>query len=446
MNTRVRTSRRRFLQTAATASAALAMPAIVPARVIGENPPSEQIVIAHIGLGWRGMELMRQTFRNPSVRIAAICDCDMSFLMKRLQFLDDQYVIDRPWIQGEGWDCVHAPTPEGGVDPYLDYRKVLDRPDIDAVVIATPDHWHARMFIDALDAGKDVYGEKPLSLTINQGRKVVRKVHETGRVFQTGSQQRSGDFRYFRPAAEFIRNGRIGEVKSARIVIGGTNVVTPVPDEPVPPGMNWEWWLGPAPLVPYNRLRSHVHFRWWWDYSGGQVTDLGVHHADIVQWALDMDGKGPRYIEGTGKEADGAYETFSDFNLKLTYDNGTELTIQNGPGFDLFFEGTKGNLFVNRDRMNSDPAEITQEPLRSDETPLQNSPNHMRNFLECVKSRETPITPADVGHTSGAVCHLANIAGMLGRKLEWDWEREVFVDDPEANTYLERPERAPYQT
>jgi len=247
-----KTTRRTFLQSTGASALCLGFagnaPAWVPHTVLGQTPPSDRIVIGHIGLGWRGFELVRQTFRNPNLRIAAVADLDLAFLMKRLQFLDDQASIDRPWIKGEGWDCLPAPTPAGGVDPYLDYRYLLDRQDIDAVVIAVPDHWHAKTYIDALDAGKDVYGEKPLTLTINQGRAVVRKVQETGRVFQTGLQQRSDPL--FRTACEYVRNGRLGTLKRIRILIRGTNVIDPVPDAPVPPGLDWDRWLGPAPKVP----------------------------------------------------------------------------------------------------------------------------------------------------------------------------------------------------
>ncbi|MBI1388244.1 MAG: twin-arginine translocation signal domain-containing protein [bacterium] len=440
-------TRRSFLQTSAMLGASLAMPAIVPSRVLGATPPSDSVTIAHIGCGWRGRELMMQTIRQNDVKIAALCDLDLNFLMKRMQFFDDQYGIDRQWLKGEGWDTVYQPTPEGGVDPYLDYRKVLDRKDIDAVVIAVPDHWHAKLYIDAMQAGKDVYGEKPISLTIDQGRKIVRSQAETGQIFQTGMQQRSWDL--FRKATEYVRNGRLGKINQIRIVISGTKVVDPVPDEPAPPGLNWERWLGPAPLVPYNVRRSHVTFRWFWDYSGGQVTDLGVHHGDIAQWMLDMDGKGPKTIEGTTETKPGAYETFNEFNLKCTYENGSVLSFESGPGFDMHIEGEKGSIFVNRSEIRSDPADLLNEPLKQGDWKLPQLEDnetgaHIRNFIDCVKSRQQPICPPEIGHRSATVSHLANICGRIGRKLEWDYEKELFVNDTEANGWLNRPEREPY--
>lgn len=439
-------NRRDFLQSVGTSAICLgigsAMPVIVPNTVFGKTPPSDQVVIGHIGLGWRGYELIHQTYRNPNIRIGAVCDLDLSFLMKRLQFLDDQLSTDRTWVKGEGWDCLPAPTPEGGVDPYLDYRYLLERTDIDAVVIAVPDHWHAKLFIDSLDAGKDVYGEKPLTLTINQGRAVVRKVRETGLIFQTGMQQRSQEL--FRTASEYAINGRLGELKRIRIQIRATNVVDPVPDTPVPPGLDWERWLGPAPKVPYNPHRCHISFRWFWDYSGGQITDLGTHHADIAQWALQADNTGPRFIEGIVKPNPGAYETWIDYDLKLTYENGVEVTFENTPGFDMVFEGTKGSIFVNRAEIKSTPAGILQEPLQSNDKRLPVSTDHMQNWIDSIKSRTDPLSTVEIGHRSATVCHLANICGFLKRKLEWDPVNEVFVNDREANQYLERPEREPY--
>ncbi len=440
------TTRRTFLRTTGASAIGLgfagAAPSLVPQAAVGQNPPSDRIVIGHIGLGWRGFELLRQTYRNPHFRIAAVADLDLSFLMKRLQFLDDQAAIDRAWVKAEGWDCLPAPTPAGGADPYLDYRYLLDRKDIDAVVIAVPDHWHARAFIDALDTGKDVYGEKPLSLTINQGRAVVRKVQETGRVFQTGMQQRSDPL--FRTACEYVRNGRLGTLKRIRILIRGTNAIDPLPDAPVPPGLDWDRWLGPAPKVPYNPQRCHVTFRWFWDYSGGQITDLGTHHADIAQWALDMDRSGPRKIEGQASIRPGAYETYTDYDIRLTYENGVVLSFESKPDFDMIFEGEKGEIFVNRSVIKSTPEDILKEPLSGNDIRLPVSENHMQNWADCIRSRSLPLTDAETGHRSATVCHLANIFGMIQRPLEWDPVQEVFVNDTEANHYLKRPQREPY--
>jgi len=439
----MKSSRRNFIKTTGASTFALASaPMFVPSSVIGQTPPSDQVVFAHIGCGWRGFELLRQTYRNPNIRIAALCDTDYGFLTARRQFLDDQNNINRKWIKGEAWDTVPNPQPEGAVDCYSDYRYLLERNDIDALVIAVPDHWHAKLYMDAMDAGFDVYGEKPLTLTINQGRKVVRKARETGQVFQTGMQQRSSGL--FRTACEYVRNGRLGKLQKIRVIIRGTEVREPVPDEIVPPGLDWNHWLGPAAKVPYNPLRCHVFFRYFFEYSGGQVTDLGTHHADIAQWALNMDHSGPRFIEGTQITKPGAFNTFNEYNFKLTYDNGVDLFIESGNGFDMIFYGDKGEIFVNRSKIESTPEEILKEPLTDSDERLPVSNDHFENFISAMKTRERPITDVETGHRSAAVCHLANICGFVGRKLEWDPKRELFVNDTEANSHLERPQREPY--
>ena len=459
-----RPTRRQFLKTTGQSTLCLgagaAFPALVPRTVLGKNPPSDRLVTGNIGMGWRGSELLRECIKNENIRIAALADLDFRFLTDRLQFLDDQTGVDqRKWVKGTVWDNVSNPQPKGSTDPYLDYRHVLDRKDIDAVLIAVPDHWHARLFLDALDAGKDVYGEKPITLTIDQGRKVVRRCQETGRIFQTGFQQR--DHKNFQTACNYVRNGRLGKMKKIRIIVRGTEVRPPVPDAPIPPGLDWERWLGPAPKVPFNPLRCHVYFRYFYEYSGGQVTDLGAHHTDIAQWALDRDGSGPRFIEGTSEVKPGAFNTFTSYHFKLIYDNGVELTIESGDGFDMIFYGSKGELFVNREKIESTPADIMGEPLTSrdslvvessagtdmaDDGYASSTYDHIQNFVECVKTRQRPRTDAEIGHRSATVAHLANICGWVGRKLEWDPQKELFVNDNEANSHLSRPEREPYDT
>lgn len=438
-----KTSRRSFLKTGSAIAAFTSAPMFIPQHIFGAVSPNDKVVIGHIGVGWRGFELLRQTYRNDNIHIAALCDCDMNFLVKRMGFMDDQHAVDRKWTKGEGWDAKPAKSPEGSVDGYLDYRKLLERNDIDAMVIAVPDHWHAKLYLDAMDAGKDVYGEKPLTLSIEQGRRVVRKAQSSGQVFQTGMQQRSD--KLFRTACEYVRNGRLGKIEYAKVAIHGGSQVEAVPDEPAPPGFDWETWLGPAPKVPYNSARGHVSFRWFFEYSGGQVTDLGVHHADIAQWGLGTDGTGPRYIEGYGKTNPGYYNTFNEYNFTMTYDDGRKIIIESMPGFDLYFKGDKGEIFVNRGKIESTPGDILKEPLTDSDIRLQVSDDHMQHFVDCVRTRSQPITDAEIGHRSAAVCHLANICGIVGRKLEWDPVNEIFVNDQEANSYLDRYERDGYE-
>ena len=283
--------RRQFLKHSALLASSAAIPSFVPSYVLGQDAPSDKVNVGIIGLGWRGTQLMHEAFRNDNIQIAALADVDRPYLLHAQSWLDDQSGVDRKWIEGSGSNMLRAEVDEKAVEAYSEYERMLDRKDIDAVIIAVPDHWHAKTYIDSMEAGKDVYGEKPLSLTIKQGRAIADTASETGRVFQTGTQQRSA--KEFLDACEYVRNGRIGEIKEVEVGIGGAPQIGPVPNEPVPPGLDWQKWLGPAPNNPYNPKRCHVTFRWFFDYSGGMVTDWGAHHLDITQWGLGMDKSGP---------------------------------------------------------------------------------------------------------------------------------------------------------
>lgn len=460
MSDKKQPNRRAFLgKTAGTLAALGTAPAFVPSTVLGKNAPSGRVNVGIIGLGSRGMDHVRESFRNPQIRIAAIADLDMTFLMGCLEFLDTQMETNRRWTVRDSWKTLAGPVSEGAVEPYLDYRRLLERKDLDGVLVAVPDHWHAKTYIDAMDAGLDVYGEKPFTLAIQQGRKVVEKCKETGRVFQTGFQQRS--HYNFQRACEVIRNGKLGKIEKIVTRVGATPNADPVPDEPAPGGLNWDLWLGPAPKVPYNSMRCHVNFRHFFEYAGGMVTDIGAHETDIVQWALDMDHSGPRYIEGRAKRAKGMFNTFSDFEFTLTYENGAQLVISSDPGFDMRFYGEKGEMFLNRAAIRTNPAEILDEkPGPNDlrfvpegkqayanegESYHVSTFDHIQNWVDCIKTRETPIVPAEIGQRSSTVAHLANICGLVGgRKLEWDPKTEWFVNDPEANQLLNPPQREPH--
>ena len=256
MSSPARESRRRFLKktmtTAAGAGLAVSFPSIVPPSVLGANPPSNQLVVGNIGVGWRGRDLLRSSLRHSEVRVAALADCDREFLIDRRNMADEANDFERVMLDGN----LRAPRKDGQVDAYENYRRILDRKDIDAVFIATPDHWHAKVSVDAMNAGKDVYCEKPLSLTIDQGRAMVRAARENGRVFQTGSQQRSD--KRFRTACEYVQSGRLGPVDWARATLFHGSDDPPKPDEPIPAGLNWDAWLGATPYVPYNPQRCHV--------------------------------------------------------------------------------------------------------------------------------------------------------------------------------------------
>ncbi|RJP19252.1 MAG: gfo/Idh/MocA family oxidoreductase [Candidatus Omnitrophota bacterium] len=442
MGKKTTSSRRDFMKATSSLGFVAAMPTIVPSSVVSaEVAPSDTFVVGNIGLGWRGMDLVNGAMRNKNLEIAAIADLDMPFLLNALKILDDHYVVEREWIEGRGSQMKRPALTKKAVDAYNDYRYLLERKDLDAVMIAVPDHWHAKTYIDAMNAGKDVYGEKPLSLTINQGRAIVRAARTNNRIFQTGSQQRSA--KEFRTACEYVRNGRLGKIRHVHIGVGGAPQRQGVPDEPVPPGLNWEMWLGQTPVVPYNPLRCHVEFRWFFEYSGGMVTDWGAHHCDICQWGLGMDGSGPRFVEGTAETSPGFYNTFTSFDFKYTYANGITASMQN-KNSGVTFYGEKGEIYVNRGKISSNPEDILKEPLTSNDIRLYKSEDHIQNWVDCMKSRELPITDVEIGHRSITMCHIANICGHLKRKLEWDAENEMFVNDPEANGLLDRPQRAPY--
>jgi len=349
--------------------------------------------------------------------------------------------VERPEMESSGSVKGRPPKPEKAVDCYHDYRRILDRKDVDTMIVATPDHWHSIIATQTCQAGKDIYCEKPLSLTINQGREMVRAARENNTVFQVGSQQRSDA--KFRHACECVRSGRIGKIKEVIVQVGGAPQTEPVPDEPIPPSLDWDFWLGPAPYVPFNPERARVNFRWFFDYSGGMVTDWGAHHLDIAQWGLGMERHGPRFIEGKGETKPGMYETFTSFDITYTYENGIPVHFRNGD-HGVTFIGEKGEIWVKRGEIKSTPEEIIKEPIQSDEVHLYKSDNHMKNWVECLKTRKQPVADVEIGHRSVTVCHLGNIACKLGRKLEWDPTNELFVNDNEANDHLDRPMREPY--
>jgi len=330
-----------------------------------------------------------------------------------------------------------------GVTLCNDFREVMARPDVDAVLIATPDHWHTLISLAALKAGKDVYCEKPLTLTIAEGRILADAARRYGRVFQTGSQQRSSQ--RFRFACELVRNGRIGKLQAIKVVIPPGRATTVQPAQPVPEGFDYDTWLGPAPWEPYTELRCHYNFRFILDYSGGQVTNFGAHDLDIAQWALDMDTAGPTEVEGRGiYPTDGLYTTPVSVDFTFTYANGVKLNCKTGSSL-CRFEGTDGWVEVDRGKIVSGPANLVKTVLGPGEVHLYESKDHWTNFLDCVRTRRPTICPAETGHRSATCCHLANIAMQLERKLKWDPAAERFVNDPEADRLISRSMRGPWQ-
>jgi predicted dehydrogenase len=309
------------------------------------------------------------------------------------------------------------------------------------VDIATPDHWHALVGIAACEAGKDVYCQKPLTLTIAEGRALANAVRRYGRVFQVGSQQRSES--NFRFACELVRNGYIGKVHTVRTGFGYGPTCGWEPDQDPPPGLDWNMWLGPAPYVPYTPRRCLYDFRWFYDYSGGKMTDWGAHHNDIAQWGLGMDESGPVKIEGEGRfPTEGLFDTAVWFNIEYTYANGVKVICGEGHGARL--EGTDGWVHVDRGFLEAEPKDLLDIELKPSDIHLYNSPGHYRDFHNCIRTRQKPICDVEIGHRSVTVCHLGTIAIRLGRTLHWDPETEQFVGDEEANRWVNKPMRPPW--
>jgi len=340
-----------------------------------------------------------------------------------------------------------------------DFRRVLERKDVDIVINATPDHWHSLINIGAARAKKDVYGEKPLTLTVDEGKHVIRAVRENKVVFQTGTQQRSD--RKFRLVGELIRNGRIGKLQTVEVFLpAGLREGPFATEQSAPKDINWDLWLGQAPQVGYMKERAGNTFRWWWDYAGGPVTDWGAHHNDIARWAIGQDGPLAVEAKATVGPIAGGYTTCKEFEATLEYANGIRQIVKtttadnpfggivdpNGQRNGIRFTGSDGWIWVNRGDLNASKEEIYLTPLPDNAVRLEESNNHMGNFFDCVRSRKDPIAHVENGHRSAVVGHLIIIAMQLGRKLQWDPVKEVFTGDgaPEANKHLAREMRKPY--
>jgi predicted dehydrogenase len=431
MNESTPVSRRRFVGQAALTAAAT--PWIASARALGrENrrAASDRLTLGFIGVGKQNLGHLGRYVGNPDVQVVAVCDVDTTRREEARSRVEKKY--------GDGQKSEYK-----GCATYNDFRELLARDDIDAVVIATPDHWHAIPVIEACKARKDIYCEKPLSLTIHEAKAMVDAVRKYDRVFQTGSQQRTEFKGFFRTACEYVRSGRIGQVLTVHVGIGGPSKWCDLPAEPVEPGLDWDTWLGPAPERPYNSILSprgvHKHFPAWRDYreySGGGYTDFGAHHYDIAQWGLDMDGSGPVEVIPPRDEN-------ARVGLRYRYANGVEM-IHGGPS-GVTFVGTKGIIQVDRQRLVSVPEAILEEPLGDKDVHLPQAANHHQDWLDCIKSRRRPIAEVEVGARSVTVCHLGNLAYWNRRTLRWDPQAWRFVGDDEANTWLDRDRRGPWQ-
>jgi predicted dehydrogenase len=394
------------------------------ANKLKKSGPNDQIVMAAIGVGGQGTGIMKWAIKKPGVKVVAVCDLDTDHRKKAAKEV--------------GSDC----------HEYKDFRELLAKEDLDAVTIGTVDHWHALTSIAAMKAGCDVYCEKPLSLTIEEGKAMVKAARKYDRVFQTGSQQRS-DKRY-RLACELVRNGRLGQVHTAEARIGDNPTGGPFKTSPVPEGLDWDFWKGPTADVPYIKERCHYEFRWWYEYSGGKLTDWGAHHNDIAQWALGMDGSGPVSVTASGKKPSDkpdCYNWHPHFAVTYKYANGTHLITSSDGENGNRFVGDNGWIFVNRERIEASDKWLLDEPLHGEAVRLYVSNDHMGNFIDGIRTRKRPICDVEVGYRSVTVCHLGAIALRLGIPLDWDPKAERFVGPraDKGNAMISREMRSPWR-
>ena len=427
------TSRRSFLKTAAGLAAATSLPRWYLDELFAPiaRADDDQPAIALVGCGGMG----RGDAKNASRfgRVVAVCD------------VDDKQIGEakKLWPDAE---------------PYKDFQKVMDRQDIQAVICGTVDHWHTLVSLAALRSKKDVYCEKPLTLTIAEGQHLVKAVRDTGRLLQTGSQQRSD--KNFRLACELVRNGRIGKLKHVSVWLPSGRREGPFKAATSPNGFDWNMWQGPTPEVEYVPERTHVTFRYWWEYSGGTMTDWGAHHNDIALWGIGAERSGPVSVEAKPlvEMIPGGFSAFSEYAVEYTYANGVTHTCHSTPAnawngavldpkgqqHGVKFEGSDGWIFVTRGKIEASDPELLITPLPANALRLPESNDHMGNFFDSIRSRKPPICEAEIGHRSASVCHLGVIALRLGRKLNWNPQAERFVGDDEANRWLTRELRKPW--
>ncbi len=436
----VRLSRRSFLKITGAAGAAIAFPTFIPASALGRDgrpAPSERITMGVVGWGMMGPDNTKELMNLNDVQVVASCNIDKKHLKASVAAINGFYK-------------------KKVVKTYHDYRKMMARRDIDAVMIAVPDHWHELIAVEAARQGKDIYGEKPLAKTIAEQQRIVRAVREHGRIWQTGSWQRSsGDFH---KAAEIVRNGLIGKVTRVEVGLpsghedfaetGSFTQITKPPRE-----LDYPTWIGPSKMMPYIKARVHMNWRWNYNTGGGQLMDWVGHHLDIAHWGLGLDLSGPYEVEGHGDfpPQDAVWNTATKFRVEMKYPGGIGITMAGG--YDEIKEGTKwigkdGWVFVDRGKFeasNEEWRDIKELPDSEAKIKLYHSTNHYRNFIDCVKSRQPAIAPAEVAHHSATPGHLGYISMALGRKLKWDMEKEQILDDPAASMMMSRLYRPPWQ-
>ena len=428
MNRRWHFTRRGFLKKAAGVAA---FPYIAPSSALGKAgsvAPSNRITIGFIGVGGHGRAVNLTNFLgNADAQAVAVCDVDTNNMNIARDMVKKKY---------GNKDCA----------TYNDFREIIERNDIDAVMISTPDHWHVPISIAAAKAGKDVECEKP-TLTVEEGRVLCETMKRYNRVFQWSTEDRSVDV--YHRMCELVRNGRIGKVHTIRVELpsGPHTPGDPTP-MPVPKGFDYEMWLGPAPWAPYTKDRIHWNFRWILDYSGGQLTDWGAHLLDGAQWGNDSEHTGPVEVEGKGEFLrEGLYDTAKEYRIEYKYANGVRLLITSGTP-SLRFEGSEGWIgnVGWRAKLQAEPKSILNSVIGPNEIHLYTCrAGEQRNFLDCVKSRKDCYFPPEIGHRCFTVAHIGNISMLLGRKLRWDPDKERFINDEQANRMLSRSMRSPWR-
>lgn len=454
-------NRRNFLKTTTQTIVGLAgFPYLIPSSALGKAgtvAPSNRIVMGCIGLGGQGTFNMLAFAAPADVQIVALCDLNKgSDLYDQLyQFPGHNSAGLAPALERlKTYYASKTPSEANkGIDTYTDFRELLTRDDIDAVTVCTPDHWHGLVSIAAAKAGKDIYCEKPLVNTIEEGKAVCKTVERYGRILQTGSHERSNDSVRF--ACELIRNGRIGKLHTIRVNMPDKDRhhkrirQTPAdqPVMPIPEGFNYDMWLGSTPKVPYTQKRCHFWWRFLTEYGGGEMTDRGAHIIDLAQLANASDDSGPVEITAKGKIPKNCfYNTFMSYKFDCKYANGVRMIGSDEGVRGIKFEGTEGSIFIHihGGRLSANPASLLKETIGPNEIHLGRSAGHHRNFIDSVKTRAQPFAPAMVGHRTATICHLLNIAMHVKKTLKWDPVAEQITNNHEANSMLSRPMRSPW--
>ena len=451
--------RRKFIgKTVLGTAAMVGFPYIVPASVLGKDAPSNKINIGQIGCGRiaRSHDLP-ETMRHNKAKIMAVCDLDSN------RTKDAKVLVDKFYKEQIGKSNYN------GTEMYDDHRELLLNKDIDAVIISTPDHWHSQPAMEAAIAGKDIYLQKPTSLTLKEGRQLVDVIKSKGTILQVGTQQRA--MPQFRIAAELVRNGRIGKLHTVKIGLPGDPGGPDAPAMPIPKNLNYDMWLGSTPEVPYTEIGVHPqvgYSRPGWlrleQYGAGMITGWGQHHYDSAAWGMNTEHTGPISVEAIASfPKSGLWNVHGDFMVKHEYENGISVLTSGGYTNGVRYEGSEGWIFVSRGSytasasdptdkeksskaLNASDPKILESVIGANETHLYKIDEQHGNWLDCIETRKAPISPVDIGHRACSVCLISHVAMKIPRKLEWNPKTEMFVNDNEANAFLSRPQRKPYGT